>query len=557
MNNFRSQKILQRPRWSKVRSLFKSMGYSDADLARPLIGIANSWNRIVPGHSNLRRVAEYVTQGILQAGGTPLEFGVIAACDGIANGHEGMHYLLPSREIIAGSIEIMVQAHRLDGVVMLGSCDKIVPGMLMAAARLDVPAIQVVGGPAEGGCQFDGRSADITSIAEGLGMLQAGRIDEDTYTQLEDQVMPSCGSCAFLGTANSMGCVAEALGICLPGTATIPATHADRLRAAQLSGQRIVDLVRHEVSARRIINQMGIENAIRVTAAIGGSTNVALHLPAIGYEAGVAVSMTRFDELCRSTPQIARIYPAAAPNVPDFHRAGGVPAVMREILPLLHGDAQTVSGKTLSENLAKIPAGDPAIIRPLENPWRNEGGLAVLRGNLAPDTAVTKPAAIDADMHRFTGQARCFDSEEAANQAIMAGDIQPGDVLVIRYEGPKGGPGMREMATAMKLLYGRGLALKTAIVTDGRFSGTNNGCFVGHISPEAAEGGPIAAVVDGDRITIDIANRRIQLEVGDDELSTRLSRWQRPARKVTSGYLGLYARLASSAAEGAVLKIED
>ena len=556
MIKLRSQKILQRPRWSKVRALFKSMGYGDDDLSRPLIGIANSWNRIVPGHNNLRRVAEYVTQGILQAGGTPLEFGVIAACDGIANGHEGMHYLLPSREIIAGSIEIMVQAHRLDGVVLLGSCDKIVPGMLLAAARLDVPSIHVVGGPAEGGCEFDGRAADITSIAEGLGMLQAGRIDENTYTQLEDQVMPTCGSCSFLGTANSMGCVAEALGICLPGTATIPATHADRLRAAQLSGQRIVDLVRRGVSARQIINQMGIENAIRVTAAIGGSTNVVLHLPAIGYEAGLTVSMTRFDELCRSTPQIARIYPAAAPNVPDFHRAGGVPAVMREILPLLHGEAQTVSGKMLAENLVNIPAGDPAVIRSRENPWRNEGGLAILRGNLAPDTAVTKPAAIEADMHLFTGTAKCFDSEEAANQAIMGGDIHPGDVVVIRYEGPKGGPGMREMATAMKLLYGRGLALKTAIVTDGRFSGTNNGCFVGHISPEAAEGGPIAAVLDGDRITIDIANRSIQLEVDNDELNARLSRWQRPAIKVTSGYLGLYSRLASSAAQGAVLKFD-
>lgn len=556
MVKLRSQKILRRPRWSKVRALFKSMGYSDDDLSRPLIGIANSWNRIVPGHSNLRSVAEYVSQGILQAGGTPLEFGVIAACDGIANGHEGMRYLLPSREIIAGSIEIMVQAHRLDGVVMLGSCDKIVPGMLMAAARLDVPAIHVVGGPAEGGCQFDGRSADITSIAEGLGMLQAGRIDEEGYTQLEDQVMPTCGSCSFLGTANSMGCVAEALGLCLPGTATIPATHADRLRAAQLSGRCIVDMVRRDVSARRIINRMGIENAVRVTAAIGGSTNVALHLPAIGYEAGVTVSMTRFDELCRSTPQVARIYPAAAPNVPDFHRAGGVPAVMREILPLLHAEAHTVSGKSLAENLANVPAGDPAIIRSRENPWRREGGLAVLRGNLAPDTAVTKPAAIDEAMHRFTGKARCFDSEEDANQAILAGDIQPGNVLVIRYEGPKGGPGMREMATAMKLLYGRGLALKTAIVTDGRFSGTNNGCFVGHISPEAAEGGPIAAVVDGDGITIDIANRSIQLEVDDGELDARLSRWQRPEGKVTSGYLGLYARLASSAAEGAVLKFD-
>ena len=557
MMNLRSQKILQRPRWSKVRALFKSMGYSDADLSRPMIGIANSWNRIVPGHYNLRRVAEYVTQGILQAGGTPLEFGVIAACDGIATGHEGMHYVLPSREIIAGSIEIMVQAHKLDGIVMLGSCDKIVPGMLMGAARLDVPAIHVVGGPAEGGCEFDGRAADTTSIAEGLGMLKAGRIDEETYNRLEDQVMPTCGSCSFMGTANSMACAAEAMGMSLPGTANIPATHADRLRAAQHSGRQIVELVRSGISSRQIISRLGIENAIRLTAAIGGSTNMALHLPAIGYEAGVQISMTNFDELCRTTPHIAKMNPAAAANVADFHLAGGVKAVMNEILPLLHGDAMTVSGKSIADNLANTPKGDPAVIKTFENPWSSQGGLAVLRGNLAPDSAITKPAAIHPNMQTFAGQARCFDSEEDANQAIIDGNIQPGNVVVIRYEGPKGGPGMREMATAMKLLYGCGLALKTAVVTDGRFSGTNNGCFVGHISPEAAEGGPIAAVRDGDAITIDIPNRTIRLEVDDEEISTRLAGWQRPVDKITSGYLGLYARLASSAAEGAVLKINS
>lgn len=555
MIKLRSQKILQRPRWSKVRALFKSMGYSDTDLDRPLIGIANSWNRLVPGHYNLRQVAEYTAQGILQAGGTPVEFGVIAACDGIANGHEGMRYILPSRELIAGSIETMAEAHRLDGIVLLGSCDKIVPGMLMAAARLDIPAILVVGGPAEGGCLFDGRASDTTSVAEGLGMLKAGRIDEATYNQLENGVMPTCGSCSFLGTANSMGCVAEAMGMSLTGSATIPATHADRLRAAQRSGRRIVDLVLNEIPARRIISRAGIENAIRVTAAIGGSTNVALHLPAIGYEAGVPVPMAIFDELCQSTPHIAKIYPAATPNVPDFHRAGGIPAVMKEILSLLHGDAFTVSGKTLAENLESIPTGDRAIIRSHKDPWSSQGGLAVLSGNLAPDTAVTKPAAIQADMHTFAGKARCFESEEEANQAILAGEIQAGEVLVIRYEGPKGGPGMREMATAMKLLYGRGLALKTAVVTDGRFSGTNNGCFVGHISPEAAEGGPIAAVCDGDTVTIDIPNRSIRLEVKDDELQERLSEWRRPPAKITRGYLGIYAQLAASAAEGAVLKI--
>ena len=554
MIKLQSQKILQRPRWSKVRALFKSMGYSDKDLERPLIGIANSWNRLVPGHCNLRQVAEYAAQGILQAGGTPIEFGVIAACDGIANGHEGMRYILPSRELIAGSIETMVQAHRLDGIVLLGSCDKIVPGMLMAAARLDIPAILIVGGPSEGGCHFDGRAADTTSLAEGLGMLKAGRIDEATYNQLEDGAMPTCGSCSFLGTANSMGCVAEALGMSLTGSATIPATYADRLRAAQNSGRRIVDLVLNGITSHRIINRKGIENAIRLTAAIGGSTNVALHLPAIGYEAGAAVPMTRFDELCQSTPHIAKINPAAAPNIQDFHKAGGVPAVMKEILPLLHGEALTVSGKTVAENLANISPGNRTIIRSREEPWNRQGGLAVLSGNLAPNTAITKPAAIHANMHTFTGKARCFDSEDDANQAILAGEIQGGEVLVIRYEGPKGGPGMREMAFAMKLLYGRGLAMKTAVVTDGRFSGTNNGCFVGHISPEAAEGGPIAAVHDGDIITIDIPKRSVRLEINDDKLQARLSKWQRPPAKITKGYLAIYAKLAASAAEGAVLK---
>ena len=553
--NLRSHTILQRPNWTKVRALFKSMGYSDVDLDRPLIGIANSWNRLVSGHVNLKQVAEHVSQGILQAGGTPVEFGVIAACDGIANGHEGMRYILPSRELIASSIEIMVQAHRLDGVVLLGSCDKIVPGMLMAAARLDIAAILINGGPAEGGCTFDGRAADITSLAEGLGMLKAGRIDQETYDRLEDEVMPSCGSCSFLGTANSMACVAEAMGMCLPGTATIPATHADRLRAAQHTGRQIVALVQKEISAQHIINTKSIENAIRLAAAIGGSTNVALHLPAIGFEVDVAVPMSRFDELCRTTPHIAKINPAAAPNVPDFHRAGGVPAVMREIQDLLHEDALTVTGENVATNLSDGTGGDPAIIRPRSNPWSHQGGLAILSGNLAPDSAITKPAAIHPDMLRFVGQARCFDTEEAANQAIIEGKIKPGDIVVIRYEGPKGGPGMREMTSAMKLLYGRGLALKTAVVTDGRFSGTNNGCFVGHVSPEAAEGGPIAAVRNGDTITIDITKRKLHLDVSENELKARLSAWQRPPGKITKGYLGLYAKLASSAAEGAVLKL--
>jgi dihydroxy-acid dehydratase len=530
------------------------MGYSDYDLGRPLIGVANSWNTIVPGHYNLRQVSEYVKQGIFQAGGTPVEFGVIAGCDGIANSHEGMRYILPSRDLIANSVETMAQAHRLDGLVLLGSCDKIVPGMLMAAGRTDIPAIMVVGGPAEGGCQFDGRASDITSLSEALGMLKSGKIDEKTYRNLENCVMPSCGSCSFLGTANSMCCVAEAIGLSLPGTATIPATHADRLRAAQASGRRIVEMVAESLKARQIINRKSIENAIRVAMAIGGSTNVALHLPAVAYEADVDVGLELFDELSRTTPHVAKIYPAAAPNVPDFHEAGGVPAVMKEILPLLHGDALTVSGQTVAKNVAAVEKPDSGIIRSLSDPWSKEGGLAVLRGNLAPNTAVSKPAAIKAEMRTFTGRARCFDAEEEANQAILDGRVEAGDVVVIRYEGPKGGPGMPEMAAAMKLLYGRGLALKTALITDGRFSGTNNGCFVGHISPEAAEGGPIAAVVDGDQITIDIPNRNIHLHVPEQELEGRLTEWRPPEPRFKSGYLALYARLAESADKGAIIR---
>ena len=551
---WRSKKILKRPEFSMHRALFKSMGYSDYDLARPLIGIANSWNRLVPGHANLDMVSEYVKQGIFQAGGTPVEFGVIAACDGIAQGHDGMHYILPTRDLIANDVEMMVQAHSLDAVVLLCSCDKIVPGMLMAAARLDIPAIIVVGGPMEGGCHFDNRAADTTSLTEGLGMLKTGQIDEETYQQLEDCATPTCGSCAFLGTANSMCCVAEAMGMMLPGSATIPATHAARFRSAQESGRQIMHLVKQGITARQIINTDSIDNAIRVSAAIGGSTNVALHLPAIGYEADSEVSMQQFEELCRNTPHIARIYPAAPPNVPDFHQAGGVPAVMAELLPLLNKNALTVTGKSVADNLVDTPEADRQIIRPLADPWHVGGGLAVLTGNLAPGSAVTKPAAIKSEMHTFTGTARCFDSEELANSAILVGEVNAGEVVVIRYEGPKGGPGMREMYIAMKLLYGRGLALSTAVITDGRFSGTNNGCFVGHISPEAAEGGPIALVKDGDLITIDIPNRSLTLHVPDEELNQRFTTWHRPENKIKRGYLSLYARLAESADKGAVIR---
>ena len=554
MSAWRSKSILKQPEFSMHRALWKSMGYSDYDLSRPMIGVANSWNRVVPGHYNLNLVSDYVKQGILQAGGTPVEFGVMAPCDGIAQSHDGMHYILPSRDLIANDVEIMVQAHRLDAVVLLCSCDKIVPGMLMAAARVDVPAIVVVGGPMEGGCEFDGRAADTTALTEGLGMLKAGKMDNETYLRLEDTATPTCGSCAFLGTANTMCSVAEALGMCLPGSATIPATHADRLRAAQASGRRIVEMVHEGVTARDIINRESIENAIRLSTAIGGSTNVALHFPAIAYEAECTITMDEFEALCSTTPHIARIFPAAAPNVPDFHSAGGVPAVMKQLLPLIHDDALTVNGRTMGENAAEAPEPEGTVIRSFEEPWGASGGLAILKGNLAPDTGITKPAAIVPEMHTFTGKARCFDSEETANAAILEGHVQEGEVVVIRYEGPKGGPGMREMYTAMKLLYGRGLALSTAVVTDGRFSGTNNGCFVGHVSPEAAEGGPLAIVEDGDTITIDVPNRRLHLHVSDEEIAERLSKWKPRAPKFKRGYLALYSRLATSASRGAVIE---
>jgi dihydroxy-acid dehydratase len=551
---WRSKAILERPDWSGVRSLYKGMGFSERDLDRPLIGIANSWNRIVPGHYNLNLVSDYVKQGIYQSGGTPVEFGVIAACDGIAQGHEGMHYILPTRDLIANDVEMMVQAHRLDGVVLLGSCDKIVPGMLMAAARLDVPAILVAGGPMAGGCTFDGRASDVSSLVEGLGMLKAGKVDAETYRRLEDGAAPGCGSCSFLGTANTMCSIAEALGMSLPGSANIPAVEADRLRSAQEAGYMIMELVRKEITARQIINRKGLENAIRLNAAIGGSTNAILHVLAIAYEAEVPLTVDDFEELCRTTPHIAKMNPAAAPNVPDFHKAGGTRAVMKEILPLLHGDALTVSARPVAENVAGAEVRSREIIRTMNAPWGKGGGIAILRGNLAPNTAITKPAAIKPEMQTFTGKAHCFDSEEAAMQAVLDDRIVSGEVVVIRYEGPKGGPGMREMFSTMKMLYGRGLALKTALVTDGRFSGTNNGCFVGHISPEAAEGGPLAIVQDGDLITIDIPERRLHLHVAEEEIRSRLACWKRPEPKFSKGYLALYARLAESADKGAIIR---
>ena len=557
---FRSSEILSDPVFTENRALYKSMGFSDEDLKGPLIGIANAWNELVPGHYNLRQLSEFVKKGIYRAGGMAVEFGVIAACDGQSCGHNGMKYILPTRDLIACDIEAMAEAHRLDGIVMLGSCDKIVPGMLMAAARLGIPAILLVGGPMAGGVAFDGRKSDSTSVSEAVGMLSAGRITKETLSMLEDNAAPSCGSCSYYGTANSMGCAAEAMGMSLTGSSLIPATASERFRAGEMTGIKIVELVKRGVTARDIITRNSLENAAKIMVATGGSTNTFIHLSAIAHEIGTDAEtmMEIYDRASETIPSIAMVNPASCYDMEDFYRAGGIPQVMKELGEDIDLSCMTVTGENLGDNLKAWtdPFGvDRRVIHTKEDPFCKSGGLAVMRGNLAPGTGITKPIAMDPAMYHFSGPARVFNCEEDANLAILNGKIKDGDVLVIRYEGPKGGPGMREMYFAMKLLYGRGLAKKTAIITDGRFSGTNNGCFVGHISPEAAEGGPIAAVRDGDIITIDVENKRLDVDLSPEELEARLKDWKRPPQKELKGILAIYAKLAASAAEGGMMKV--
>ena len=541
-----------------IRNVVKSMGYSDDDLTtqRPVIGIANSWNTLIPGHFNFNQLSEQVKKGIHRAGGTVFEFGVIGLCDAIAKNN--FNYVLPSREVICDSVEIMAGANPLDGLVLMASCDKIVPGMLMAAARLNVPAILVNSGPMLGGVEFKGRKSDATSVSEALGMLKTDQITLDQYKNVEDLSCPTCGSCSFMGTANTMCCLAEAMGMTLPDGAAVPAVYADRLRLAEQSGEAICDLVRNGISSRDVINGQSLENAVKVCLAIGGSTNAVLHLSALAYEAELDMDiMNTFDQFSRNTPTIAKVYPASNYDMEDLWRAGGIPRIMEHLQSLLHMDVMTCTGKTIQENIDtfqyRFPENDH-VIKTIEEPFAVSGGLAVMRGNLAPKTGISKPTAIDPSARQFTGSAVVFDSDEEATQAILDGKIKAGDVVVIRYEGPKGGPGMVEMYRAMKFLNGMGLATSTAIITDGRFSGTNNGCFVGHISPEAAEGGPIAIIENGDQIRIDVINNTIELLVPDEEIESRLKEWKKPAPKVTKGYLSLYSRLASSADEGAVIK---
>ena len=541
-----------------IRNVIKAMGYSDDDLTagRPLIGIANSWNTLIPGHFNFNQLSEQVKKGIHRAGGTAFEFGVIGLCDAIAKNN--FNYVLPSREIICNSVEIMAGANPIDGLVLLASCDKIVPGMLMAAARLNIPAILVNAGPMLGGIELGGRKADATAISEALGMYRTGKITLEEYKNIEDLSCPTCGSCSFMGTANTMCCLAEAMGMALPDGATIPAVHADRLRLAEQSGEAICNLVKKGIKTRDIINKKSLENAVKVCLAIGGSTNAVLHLSALAYEAETDIDIIdAFEKYGKTTPTILKVYPAGKHDMEDFWRAGGIPRIIDRLKSLLNTDVMTVTGKTMQENTDGFRYRFPEnseVIKTIEEPFETMGGVAVVRGNLAPKTGISKPAAIDPSVRKFTGTAAVYDSEEEANKAILDGKIRAGNVVVIRYEGPKGGPGMVEMYRALKYLHGLGLHTATAVVTDGRFSGTNNGCFVGHISPEAAEGGPIAIVENGDTITIDVINGAIRLHLSDGEIKDRLKRWKKPETKIKRGYLRLYAKLASSADEGAIIK---
>ena len=557
----RSKHILEGLGNQYYRATLKSMGFTTEDLKRPVIGIANAWSECVPGHYNLRQVAQRVKDGIYRAGGTPIEFGVIGGCDGMGQGHYGMHYILPSRELIANSIESMAQINLFDGLVLLGSCDKIVPGMLMAAARLNIPCIFLPGGPMEGGVVFDGRQADQTSSTEAYGMLSAGKITEAEYVALEDTACPGCGSCSYLGTANTMCALAEAMGMTLPDGGLAPATSAARMMKAEETGVKIMELVEKNITSRKIITNGSIRNAIKACLAMSGSTNAVMHLTAIAHEAELDIKvLDEFDSLSRTTPQIAKMNPSCKYNVIDFYHDGGVPRLMERMQSILETGEMTVTGHTVAENIATHKYPYPAtglVVRTMEDPFGFSGGVAVLRGNLAPDTGITKPGAFDKSLHHFEGEAICFDSEEEAEEAILSGKVHEGHVVVIRYEGPKGGPGMREMFKAMKYLYGRGLALSTALITDGRFSGTNNGCFVGHISPEAAEGGPIAIVHDGDKIVIDVESRSLELKVPQEEIEARLKAWKRPEPKFKKGWLGLYCKIAASGSEGAILKYDN
>lgn len=536
------------------RSLFKAMGYTDAELERPLIGIANAANSIVPGHMGLDKITAAVEAGIRMAGGTPVNFGVIGVCDGIAMGHAGMRYSLASRELIADSVEVMAEAHAFDGLVLVPNCDKIVPGMLMAAARINIPSILISGGPMLAG-RYQGKAVDLNTVFEGIGAVQAGKMTSLELAAIEEAACPGCGSCSGMFTANSMNCMAEVLGLALPGNGTIPAVSAARIRLAKEAGMQIVRLVEAELKPRDILTLAAFRNALTVDMALGCSTNTVLHLPAIAHETGLKLSLEMINNISDNTPHLCHLRPGGPHHVEDLDEAGGVAALMRELAKgeLLDLSALTVNLKSVGENIKKAVNRRSDVIRSLEAPYHQRGGLAILWGNLAPQGAVVKQGAVLPAMLSHTGPARVFDSEEAAVDVILSGGINAGDVIVIRYEGPKGGPGMREMLTPTSAVVGMGLDDSVALVTDGRFSGATRGAAIGHISPEAAEGGPIALVKEGDEVRIDIPGQKIELLVSEDELAARKVAWQPKGRTVT-GYLSRYAKLVTSAATGAILE---
>ena len=535
------------------RALFHAMGYTDEDLQKPLIGVVNAFNEIIPGHIHLRQIAEAVKLGIAAAGGTPIEFPAIGICDGIAMGHGGMRYPLASRELICDSIEAVTNGHAFDGLVMIPNCDKIVPGMLMAAGRVNIPTVVVSGGPMLAG-RYEGQDISVSTVFEAAGKFESGQITKDELHHMENSACPGCGSCSGLFTANTMNCMTEVLGLGLPGNGTVPAAYfgARRMLAKQ-AGSVILDMVKKDIKPRDIMTREAFENAIAVDMAIGGSTNTVLHLPAIAHEAGVELPLSLFDEISKKAAYITKLSPGGTYHMQDLGEAGGISAVMKELtkLDLIHTDAVTVTG-TVGERIAGAKITRPEVIHTVENAYMNKGGIAILTGNLAPDGSVVKESVVDPELSVYEGTAKCYDSEEAAIEAIIGGEIKEGHVVVIRYEGPKGGPGMREMLNPTAVITGMGL--KVALLTDGRFSGASRGACIGHISPEAMEGGPIALIKDGDKISINIPERKLDLCVPDEELAARKAVWKQPEPKVKTGYLSRYARLVTSANTGAVMK---
>jgi len=535
----RSDEIKLGPERASHRALLKSLGLTDQEIAKPFIGIANSYTSIVPGHVHLRVLGEAVKEGILEAGGTPFEFSTIAICDGIAMGHEGMRYSLPSRELIADSVEIMMQAHRLDGLVTISNCDKITPGMLMAAARLNVPAVAVTGGPMESGI-YEGQKIGVNNMFEVVGKVFAGKMTEAESAALENVACPGCGSCNGMFTANTMACMTEALGMSLPYCATALANGAFKQRIAKESGMKIMELVKRDIKPSQIMTQKAFDNATAVDMALGGSTNTVLHLSAIANEAGAKLNLSTYDEIGRRVPHLCSMVPSGVYDMADLGNAGGLPALMAELKPYIHFDALTVTGKTVGENVANAKVINPEVIRPLSNPVHKEGGIAILRGNLAPGGAVVKAAAVSPKVMKIQGPAKVYDSERQAEEAMKRHEVVAGDVVVIRYEGPRGGPGMPEMLIPTATIAGMGLSESVALITDGRFSGATRGPCIGHVAPEAFDGGPIAALRNGDKITIDIPNRVLRVELSDKELKERLAAWKPRKPKISKGYLSRY-----------------